>query len=201
MCIILCFDLICERKSDAILINCNNTRGRMAPKRELLKGPLRFPEPQLRATSYTQKPASKDEVSVRTGKEPEIPGNCIRSYVCILTYALYQSSTSPFKLRSPFWIHRLCNVESKRKNCGKQTRRKSRNKKESHLKECEMKEKLNSRSHHVMRPFPEYLLHLQSSTGPQVDLGKLETGQIGSDSPKVWFACSYTLCRVSLECI
>ncbi|PMD61469.1 uncharacterized protein K444DRAFT_371198 [Hyaloscypha bicolor E] len=45
----------------------------MAPKRELLKGPVCLPEPQLRATSYTQKPASKDEVSVRTGKEPDIP--------------------------------------------------------------------------------------------------------------------------------
>ncbi|PMD20896.1 hypothetical protein NA56DRAFT_704133 [Hyaloscypha hepaticicola] len=44
----------------------------MAPKKELLKGPLRPPEAQLRPTSYTQKPASKNEVSVRTGKEAKI---------------------------------------------------------------------------------------------------------------------------------
>jgi hypothetical protein len=51
----------------------------MAPKRELLKGPVCLPKPQLRATSYTQKPASKDEISVRTGKEPDVPGNSIHS--------------------------------------------------------------------------------------------------------------------------
>jgi len=45
----------------------------MAPRRELIKGPLRPPQPQPRNQSYTQKPASKDEVSVRTGKEKEIP--------------------------------------------------------------------------------------------------------------------------------
>jgi hypothetical protein len=49
----------------------------MAPKRELIKGPLRPPQPQPRNQSYTQKPASKDEISVRTGKEKEIPGKSI----------------------------------------------------------------------------------------------------------------------------
>jgi len=54
----------------------------MAQKRELFKGRLRLPEPPVQAPSYTQKAASKDEVSVRTGKEPEIPGkpNCV--YAC-----------------------------------------------------------------------------------------------------------------------
>jgi len=56
----------------------------MAPKKELLKGPLRPPEAQLRPTSYTQKPASRNEVSVRTRKEAEIPGRRIHSHVHIL---------------------------------------------------------------------------------------------------------------------
>jgi hypothetical protein len=56
----------------------------MAPKKEPLKGPLRPPEAQLRPTSYTQKPASRNEVSVRRGKEAEIPGRRINVHVHIL---------------------------------------------------------------------------------------------------------------------
>jgi hypothetical protein len=59
----------------------------MAPKRELIKGPLRPPQPQPRNQSYTQKPASKDEVSVRTGKEPQIPGEYAFSSVHSLTHS------------------------------------------------------------------------------------------------------------------
>jgi hypothetical protein len=49
----------------------------MTPKRELFRGSLRLPEPPIQNPSYTQKPASKHEVSVRTGKEPEIPGKFV----------------------------------------------------------------------------------------------------------------------------
>ena len=58
----------------------------MPPKRQLFKGRLRRSEPPLQSPSYTQKPASKDEVSVRTGKKPEIPGKCTCAYVCILSH-------------------------------------------------------------------------------------------------------------------
>ena len=73
----------------------------MAPKRELIKGPLRLPEPQLRATSYTQKPASKDEVSVRTGKEPQIPGMYVRFYVRTLAHSALVIEFS-FQTPKPF---------------------------------------------------------------------------------------------------
>ncbi|KAH8679967.1 hypothetical protein BGZ60DRAFT_370004 [Tricladium varicosporioides] len=36
-----------------------------APKRKLIKGPLRPPKPQPNAMSQTQKRASKDEISIR----------------------------------------------------------------------------------------------------------------------------------------
>lgn len=81
----LCSYLICVRVLDDISINCNTCRGSMAPKRKLLRGLLRPPQPQLRTSSYTQKPASKNEVSVRTEKEPDIPGKCIHLHVCVLT--------------------------------------------------------------------------------------------------------------------
>jgi hypothetical protein len=46
----------------------------MESKRELIKGSLRPPERKARALSYTQAPASKDEISVRRNKEEDIPG-------------------------------------------------------------------------------------------------------------------------------
>ena len=70
----------------------------MAPKKELLKGPLRPPEAQLRPTSYTQKPASKNEVSVRTGKEAEISGRRRHSHVCILSYS---AAVTEFSFQTP----------------------------------------------------------------------------------------------------
>jgi hypothetical protein len=60
----------------------------MAPKRELVKGPLRPPQPQPRSQSYTQKPASKDEVSVRTGKEREVRGKRIHLNPHTLIYSI-----------------------------------------------------------------------------------------------------------------
>ena len=64
-----------------------------------MKGPLRPPEPQLRSTSYTQKPASKDEVSVRTGREPDIPGKSCSSHACILP--TYSSRVVEFSFQTP----------------------------------------------------------------------------------------------------
>jgi hypothetical protein len=46
----------------------------MELKRELIKGPLRPPERKTKAQSYTQAPASKDEISVRDSKEKRIKG-------------------------------------------------------------------------------------------------------------------------------
>jgi hypothetical protein len=46
----------------------------MAPKHELVKGPLRPPKPNPLKVSYTQPPASKDEVSVKTRSKEKIPG-------------------------------------------------------------------------------------------------------------------------------
>ncbi|CZR55396.1 uncharacterized protein PAC_05283 [Phialocephala subalpina] len=42
------------------------------PKRPLVKGPLQPPQPQLNSKSYTQKPASKEEVFTTSGKEKSI---------------------------------------------------------------------------------------------------------------------------------
>ncbi|KAH6669257.1 hypothetical protein B0J14DRAFT_657353 [Halenospora varia] len=44
-----------------------------APKRKLIKGPLRPPKPQSNAVSQTQKRASKDEVSIRKRDDKDIP--------------------------------------------------------------------------------------------------------------------------------
>ncbi|KAF8865192.1 hypothetical protein BDZ45DRAFT_736300 [Acephala macrosclerotiorum] len=43
------------------------------PKRPLVKGPLQPPQPQPNSQSYTQKPASKNEVLITKGKERSIP--------------------------------------------------------------------------------------------------------------------------------
>jgi len=46
-----------------------------APRHELVKGPLRPPKPDPLKVSYTQPPASKDEVSVKVGNKGKIPGD------------------------------------------------------------------------------------------------------------------------------
>jgi hypothetical protein len=55
--------------------NCYDTlRLMMAPRHELVKGPLRPPKPDPLKVSYTQPPASKYEVSVKVGNKGKIPG-------------------------------------------------------------------------------------------------------------------------------
>jgi hypothetical protein len=56
----------------------------MESKRELVKGHLRPPPSKAKTLSYTQAPASKDEVSVRRNKEKDILGK--------MRYILLESS-------------------------------------------------------------------------------------------------------------
>ena len=46
------------------------------PERKLLKGSLKAPSVKPLNTSYTQLPTSKDEISVRQGKDKGIIGDC-----------------------------------------------------------------------------------------------------------------------------
>jgi hypothetical protein len=61
---------------------------RMASKRSLIKGPLRPPERDTKALSYTQAPVSKDEVTVRDAKEKAIEGETITPLMHLLTFLL-----------------------------------------------------------------------------------------------------------------
>ncbi|KUJ24507.1 uncharacterized protein LY89DRAFT_23953 [Mollisia scopiformis] len=44
-----------------------------APKRPLVKGPLQPPQSQSKSTSYAQRPTSKNEVFITSGKEQPTP--------------------------------------------------------------------------------------------------------------------------------
>jgi hypothetical protein len=56
----------------------------MESKKELIKGPLRPPEKKTKAISYTQAPASRDEVSVRKTQTKEIKGGT-KTVLCLNT--------------------------------------------------------------------------------------------------------------------
>lgn len=109
----------------------------MAPKRELFKGPLRPPPPQLHRQSYTQEPASKEEISVRTGKENEILGKWIHYRSYIVTNSILKLSNSLSRSQSPSWIHPSCSAESKRTSYGKLNRQRRTIWKQTHPKESD----------------------------------------------------------------
>jgi hypothetical protein len=96
----------------------------MESKRELIKGSVRPPEQKKRALSYTQAPASKDEVSVRRNNEKDIPGNLRDIFFpdefLKVTDACVKSQSSHLeRFPSHSWTHRSFNVGSRQRSNGR----------------------------------------------------------------------------------
>ena len=65
----------------------------MESGRNLIKGPLRPPDKRTKATSYTQAPTSKNEISVRNKKEKGIQGQTEDCETPVNSFCSIRSST------------------------------------------------------------------------------------------------------------
>jgi hypothetical protein len=85
----------------------------MAPRHELIKGPLRPPKPDLLKVSYTQPPASKDEVSVKVWNKGKIPGES--EFANNLSAVEFPSQAVPQPFLDPSIIQRRIQLDKQRK--------------------------------------------------------------------------------------
>lgn len=98
------------------------------PKRDLIKGPLRPPKWDPSNRSYTQLPASKDEVSIRApGEQKEITGSndFFVIHITCLRYIVreFSSTALPQPFLDPSIIQRR--IEANKKWQAEQDRKKN----------------------------------------------------------------------------